>query len=34
MPLADCEAMHIGWIQKKDKELPPLARRFLNLIHI
>ena len=34
MPLADCEEMHIGWIQKKDKELSSLARRFLNLIHI
>jgi len=34
MPLADCEDMHIGWIQKKDQELSALARRFLNLIHI
>lgn len=33
-PLKDGEEMFIGWIQKKDIILSPLAGRFLELIHI
>lgn len=34
IPLRDCEEMHIGWIQKKNAVLPPLAGRFLELIRL
>lgn len=32
IPLKDCENMQIGWIQKQNAVLSPLARRFLELI--
>lgn len=34
IPLQDCEEMHIGWIQKQNVVLSPLARQFLQLIRL